>query len=222
MKQGYTLVWSGWDGEVSASNLDNLHINLPLAKAAGGTSLSGPSYEYIVNDNATTTSFQTYYNTASTDTGKATLTMRHFLTDAPVPVPSSGWSWTSPNTIALAGGAAFQQSWIYELNYTAIDPYVAGIGMAAMRDFVSFLRNASADTVGAANPLAGDPKRVVSWSLSQPSRLMNDYIWLGFNQDLNGKKVFDGVFNWIGGGNGLGINYRFAQNGRTERNRQTT
>ena len=28
------------------------------------------------------------------------------------------------------------------------------------------------------------------------------------------------MFNWIGGGNGLGINYRFAQTGRTERNRQ--
>jgi hypothetical protein len=220
MNLGYTLVWSGWDGEVSASNPDNLHINLPLAKAADGTALTGPSYEYIVNDNATTTSFQTYYNTASLDTTKATLTMRHFLTDTPIPVPSSGWSWTSANTIALAGNAPFQQSWIYELNYTASDPYVAGIGMAAVRDFVSFLRTAPADSLGTANPVAGDPKRVVSWSLSQPSRLMNDYIWLGFNQDLAGKKVFDGVFNWIGGGNGLGINYRFAQNGRTERNRQ--
>ena len=219
MNQGYTLVWSGWDGEVAATG-DNLHITLPIAKNADGSPITGPSYEYIVNDNATTKSFQTYYNTASTDTTKATLTMRHYLTDAPIPVPSDGWSWTAPNTIALANGAAFQQSWIYELRYTAADPYVAGIGMAAIRDFVAFLRNATADSVGTANPLAGDPKRVVSWSLSQPARLMNDYIWLGFNQDLAGKKVFDGVFNWIGGGNGLGINYRFAQNGRTERNRQ--
>jgi hypothetical protein len=49
---------------------------------------------------------------------------------------------------------------------------------------------------------------------------MNDFIWLGFNQSLDGKQVFDGALNWIGGGNGLGINYRFAQVGRTERNRQ--
>ena len=49
---------------------------------------------------------------------------------------------------------------------------------------------------------------------------MNDFIWLGFNQDLNGKQVFDGVFNWVGAGDGVGLNYRFEQSGRTERNRQ--
>jgi hypothetical protein len=221
MNQGYTLVWSGWDGEVATNtNADILHINLPLAKNVDGTSITGPTYEYIVFDNATTKSFETYYPTASTDTTKATLTQRHFLTDTPTPVPSTGWSWTSPNTIALANGAAFQQSWIYELTFTAKDPYVAGIGMAAIRDFVSFLRNETKAADGSANPIAGDAKRVVSWSLSQPGRLMNDYVWLGFNQDLGNRKVFDGVFNWISAGNGLGINYRFAQNGRTQRNRQ--
>ena len=49
---------------------------------------------------------------------------------------------------------------------------------------------------------------------------MNDFIWLGFNQDLKGKQVFDGVFNWVGAGDGIGLNYRFEQSGRTERNRQ--
>jgi hypothetical protein len=220
MNQGYTLAWAGWDGSATNPNPDILHINLPLAKTPDGSSITGPSYEYIVADNATTKSFQTYYITTTMDPTKASLTMRRYLTDPPTPIASNGWSWTTPNTIALANGAAFQQSWIYELTYTAQDPYVAGIGLAATRDFASFLRNAAADQMGTPNPLAGDVKRVVSWSLSQPARLMNDFIWLGFNQDTSGRKVFDGVFNWIGGGNGLGINYRFAQNGRTERNRQ--
>jgi hypothetical protein len=221
MNQGYTLAWAGWDGEVSAdTNPDTLKISLPVAKNPDGSSITGPSYEYIVIDNATTTSFTTYYKTASTDTSRARLTRRHYLTDAPTEVPSTDWSWTSANTIALAGKAPFQQGWIYELSFTAVDPYVAGIGFAAQRDFVSFLRNAQADGAGTANPLAGKLDRALSWSLSQPARFMNDFIWLGFNQDANGKKVFDGVFNWIGGGNGLGLNYRFAQAGRTERNRQ--
>ena len=221
MNQGYTLAWAGWDGAVATNpNPDILHITLPLAKNADGSAITGPSYEYIVADNATTKSFQTNYATASTDTTRAKLTMRRYLTDAPAEVPATGWSWTSPNTIALASGAAFQQSYIYELTYTAQDPYVAGIGFAAQRDFASFLRNATADREGTPNPLAGDVQRVVSWALSQPARFMNDFIWLGFNQDTSGRKVFDGVFNWIGGGNGLGLNYRFAQSGRTERNRQ--
>jgi hypothetical protein len=48
---------------------------------------------------------------------------------------------------------------------------------------------------------------------------MRDFVWLGFNEAEagGGVKVFDGVFNWIGGGNGLFINYRFAQPFRTHR-----
>jgi hypothetical protein len=86
---------------------------------------------------------------------------------------------------------------------------------------MSFLRTATADvTSGTANPLAGNVTRVVTYTLSQPSRTMNDFIWLGFNQDLNGKQVVDGVFNWVGAGDGVALNYRFEQSGMTERNRQ--
>lgn len=76
MNQGYTLAWAGWDGSVSTNpNPDILHINLPLAKTPDGSSITGPSYEYIVADNATTRSFQTYYITTTMDTTKASLTM---------------------------------------------------------------------------------------------------------------------------------------------------
>lgn len=221
MNLGYTLVWSGWDQEPFAANAtDTIKITGPIARNPDGTSITGTSYEYIVFDNLTSTSFTTYYNTSSTETSLAKLTKRQFQTDAPVALAPDEWSWTSPNTIALAGNAPFARSWIYELTYTAKDPYVAGLGLAAVRDFVSFLRSGKADSLGTPNPISGGVHSVASWTLSQPARLMNDFVWLGFNQDVNGKQVFDGVFNWIGGGNGLGINYRFAQVGRTERNRQ--
>jgi hypothetical protein len=217
MNQGYTLAWCGWDPEVGlAGSPDLLRIYLPTATNPDGSSITGPSYEYIVFDNPTSTSYTTYYNTSTLDTTMAKLTVKNHLTDTPVIIPSTNWTWTSSNTISLLPlNTPFKQSWIYELVYTPKDPYVAGIGFAATRDFVSFLRSARAD-----NPLAGDPTRVVSWSLSQPSRYMNDFIWLGFNEDLNGQQVFDGVFNWVGAGTGVGLNYRFAQSGRTERNRQ--
>lgn len=227
--QGYTLAWSGWEPSVSPApstpslpSADNvLRIQVPVATNADGSSITGPVYEYLEADNSTTKSFSLYYNTASTDTSKATLTVRSHLTDPPTPVPASGWSFTSSKTIALTGGAAFTQSAIYELTYTAKDPYVAGIGFAATRDFVSFLRSGQPDSLGTPNPLAGDPPtRVLNWNLSQPSRLLNDFIWLGFNQDVNGKKVFDGVFNWVGGGDGVDLNLRFAHPSMTERNRQ--
>ncbi len=221
MNQGYTLVWAGWESTVSRANA-SMGITAPIAKNADGSSITGLDYEYIEFDNATTTSYTTSYNTNSTDTTLATLTVKDHLTDAAVPIAATGWAWTSANTIALLpAGTAFKQSSIYELTFTAKDPVVGGIGFAAFRDFASFLRNAAVDTAGTANPLATAAiTRYVVWTLSQPARFMNDFIWLGFNQDVKGKQVFDGVFNWVGAGDGLGLNYRFEQSGRTERNRQ--
>ena len=40
---------------------------------------------------------------------------------------------------------------------------------------------------------------------------------LGFNADERGRRVFDGVLNWIGGASGGFFNYRFAQPFRTHR-----
>jgi hypothetical protein len=133
---------------------------------------------------------------------------------------TTGWEFVNDTTIRLTAGTPFKQSAIYEFSYTAKDPVVAGIGFAATRDFISFLRNATADSVGNPNPLAGDIERAYAFTVSQPGRYMNDFVWLGFNEDKGQRKIFDGVENWIAAGTGVALNYRFAQPSRTERNRQ--
>jgi Alpha/beta hydrolase domain len=218
--QGYTIVWGGWEPTVSRAN-NSMGITVPVAMNADGSAITGPVYQYIENDNATTMSATLAYAANSMDTTQSTLTVKQHLTDTPTAIPATGWTWTSATTIALLpAGTPFTQSAIYELVYTAKNPWVAGIGFAAIRDLASFLRSATADTAGTPNPLAGDVKRMFSYGLSQPARTMNDFIWLGFNQDLNGNQVFDGTLNWVGGGDGVGLNYRFEQSGMTERNRQ--
>ena len=57
------------------------------------------------------------------------------------------------------------------------------MGFAAVRDFNSFLRYATHDDVGTANPLAGDVTRIYTEISSQPGRMLNDFRHLGFNQD---------------------------------------
>src|SRR5262245_37769180 len=49
MGLGYTVVGNGWDIGAS-SERDGLTISVPVAKNAGGSSITGPSYEYIVFD----------------------------------------------------------------------------------------------------------------------------------------------------------------------------
>jgi Alpha/beta hydrolase domain len=216
MSLGYTIVSNGWD--FGASGFDSMKITVPVAKNPGGSAITGRSYEYIVFDNATSTSYTLAYPAATLDKSQATLTVRARLDDAPITVPATGWEYTSLAGMAIRlVNQPFQQSAIYEFTYTAKDPVVAAIGLAATRDFVSFLRHA---TAAQGNPLAGDVQHTFSYSISQPSRTLNDFQALGFNEDENGRPVFDGILSHTGGGSGDAINYRFAQTGRTERNRQ--
>jgi len=218
--RGYSLAWNGWDPSAAAGG-DRLTITVPTAKNPDGSAITGPSYEYIVNDNATTQTYALSYPTASLDPAGTRLTVRDRLADTPVEIPAGGWAYTNDRTIRLLpAGTPFRQSAIYEFTYTAKDPIVAALGFVATRDFVSFLRNAPADDLGTPNPLAGDVQQAYAFTVSQPARYVNDFVWLGFNQAEAGGKVFDGVLNWIGAGTGVALNVRFSQPARTERNRQ--
>src|SRR3954463_39637 len=156
------------------------------------------------------------------DKGKATLTHRAKLDDVPEIVPTSGWTYDADGTAIslLPAGTSFKPNDIYEFSYTARDPTVNGIGFAAVRDFNAFLRYEKKDDAGTPNPLAGDVTRIYTEVQSQPGRMLNDFRTLGFNQAENGKIVFDGLMQWIAAGDGINLNYRFSQPGRTERNRQ--
>jgi hypothetical protein len=218
MPRGYAMVWSGWDKSAGTSTANfNSTITLPIAKNPDGSTITGPAYEYIVTSGA---SFTLAYPAASLDKATAKLTHRVHLDDVPQVIPASGWSYNATGTaISLASGN-FVGNDIYEFSYVAKDPTVNGLGFAAVRDWNAWLRYASQDDLGNPNPLAGHVKRIYTEVVSQPGRLLNDFRHLGFNQAENGKKVFDGLMQWIAAGDGLNLNYRFSQPNRTERNRQ--
>jgi hypothetical protein len=212
MRQGYAIVANGWD--FGATGAANMKISVPTLNG-----ITGPSYEYIVFDNATSTSFTLAFPAASLDKSQASLTVRERLDDTPAVLSDGDWDYTSSagTAIQLAGGAPFQQSAIYEFTYTAKDPVVSGIGLAATRDWLTFLKTA---TAGEGNPLAGHAQYAFSYSISQPSRTLNDFQFLGFSEGEDGRRALDGILSHTGGGSGDQINYRFGQTGSTERNRQ--
>jgi hypothetical protein len=226
MPRGYTIGWSGWE---DLADLDNpgftASASFPIAKFPptpsnpAGT-ITGPSYEYIVVGNNTTASVALSYTAATLDKSKATLTRRVHLDDVPQVVPASGWDYNAEGTAISLVGGNFTANDIFEFAYTAKDPRVNGLGFAAVRDWMEFLRYENRDDHGNRNPLAGHIKRVYTEISSQPGRLLNDFRHLGFNETERGKKAFDGHMQWIAAGNGLNMNYRFSQTGRTERNRQ--
>jgi hypothetical protein len=229
--RGYTTVWSGWEHNLGTppGALNGLTATavFPAAKGAGGSTITGPAYEYIVTGGS---SFTLQYAAASGAKGApfAVLTHRVHLDDVPQVVDPALWDYTSASNTAIKLNVSvhstptgtFINNDIYEFSYTAKDPIVNGLGFAAVRDFNSWLRNATQDDFGTANPLAGDVTRIYTEISSQPGRLLNDFVHLGFNEDENHKKVFDGMLQWVAAGDGINMNYRWSQTKRTNRNRQ--
>jgi hypothetical protein len=218
MPQGYSISFSGWDAAAEPGDFSTT-ITLPVAKNPDRSSITGPSYEYIVNAGS---SYALAYPAATLDRSKAKLTHRIHLNDVPQIVPDSAWQYNEDGTAIslLPAGTTFAANDIYEFSYTAKDPTVNGIGFAAVRDWNAWLRYETKDDAGNVNPLAGDITRIYTEVSSQPGRFLNDFRYLGFNQAENGKQVFDGMMQWIAAGDGINMNYRWSQPGRTERNRQ--
>ena len=94
-----------------------------------------------------------------------------------------------------------------------------GLGFAAMRDVISFLRYAAADASGTANPLAfeGLPGVAISFGSSQSGRALRDFLHQGFNEDVAGRIVFDGMHPSIAGSRKTFTNYQFGQPGRWQK-----
>jgi hypothetical protein len=222
--QGYTMVFSGWENDLAdlADPTDfKAGAHFPVLTRSDGSPLTGPAYEYIVLSPTNNTSFTLTYAAASGSKSDAKLTHRVHLDDVPQPVADTGWAYTdATNTAIKLTSGKFTPADIYEFSYTAKDPTPNGLGFAAVRDFNSFLRFSAKDDFGNDNPLAGDITRIYTEISSQPGRLLNDFVHLGFNQDESGRKVFDGMLQWIAAGDGDNMNYRWSQTGRTNRNRQ--
>ncbi len=70
--------------------------------------------------------------------------------------------------------------------------YVEGVGFAAVRDFVAFLKYEKVDGEGNANPLAGAVKRAIGVGYSQTARFLKTSLLHGFNT-MNGKAIFEGM-----------------------------
>ena len=104
--------------------------------------------------------------------------------------------------LCLKGG--FDRNFLYELTYIAKDPPVHGIGFAATRDLVSFLRR---DSTG--NPLGAAVHHAIAQGNSQSGNYLRSFVHLGFNQDERGRRVFDGMNTNIAARQ-LAMNIRFA------------
>lgn len=113
---------------------------------------------------------------------------------------SSGSPTTLPVRICLDGTKrTFSEFKLYQVVYTAKDPYVLGMGTAAFRDVQSFFRYAAADDAGTPNPVAGKIRWAIVRGSSQSGNFIRHFIHLGMNQDEAGRIVHEGAWPLIAG-----------------------
>lgn len=141
MREGYTLVWVGWEFDVSPALV---HIDPPLVTAPNAPSVPPLKVWFTVNQRepeATLTDAPLYPPADLSDLA-ATLTVRDRLWDRPSPIGRKRWRFVAaPGAprIALEGG--FEAGRPYEVTYRAAGRLVAGVGMAAIRDAASAFRH---------------------------------------------------------------------------------
>jgi hypothetical protein len=216
---GHVLVASGWQADIPAAAGIETMVT-PIAKYADGSSITGPvmariadappgsNTQPIIRGRVTGTA-----NPATLDATKATLTRRTSEEGSRVPLRADEWAFADcsktpfpgqpdPLKVCLKGG--FDPASLYELTYIAKDPPVHGIGFAATRDFVAFLRRGSAD-----NPLGSRIGYTVAQGNSQSGNYLRSFLHLGFNQNEAGRRVFDGMNPNIAARQ-LAMNIRFS------------
>jgi len=214
---GFAFVRVGWQGDIRSTDR-NVVPSLPVARNPDGSPMVGRALEeFIFNDQERTSRAPLTYPTASRDPSKATLTVRALQNSRRSTPADLRWSWVSDTEISIERPAAFDGGAIYEFVYEAKDPIVMGLGFAAMRDVISFLRYERHDAQGNSNPL-GEPAAVaISLGISQSGRALRDFLYLGFNEDVRGRIVFDGMHVDIAGSRKTFTNYAFSQPGRWQK-----
>lgn len=221
--QGHTYLSTGWIAELESGN-ERQRLHAPVTGSADAPVTGRVRYEVFVNALAAEASIagaaHLAYRPTADGLREATLTQRLNQGDPREAVPREDFSLRVEEvadseqvriTLSVEGGLV--PGVLYELIYEAQDPVLAGAGLAGIRDVIALLRHGTTDaSLRATLEALQVPAfaHTVAWGNSQSGRLLRQFLHQGFNEDLAGRRVFDGVMPVIAGG-GFGMfNLRFA------------
>jgi hypothetical protein len=207
---GNIRVVSGWQGDINpAPGLQT--VTVPIARGAHGKVLTAPVMARFMDMPAGATTLPITGGIGrpaarplpvSLDTHRARLFRQTSDADPGQDIAPADWAFADCSAVPFPGRpdptrlclrAGFDPRFAYTLVYRGRDPKVLGIGFAATRDLVSFLRHAKTDDAAVPNPVAGVVRWTVASGTSQSGNYLKSFINLGFNADEAGVIVFDGA-----------------------------
>lgn len=200
LKRGFTVAALGWEFDVAPGG-DRLVLAAPVATDRGQPIIGTASALFVPDASGPmVVAALAGYKPVDPESPDARLTVRDSLEAPATTIPRSQWTLTSANRVTVTGG--FAPGRVYELSYRAANPAVAGLGFAAVRDLVSWLRRGDAGMT---------PVRFAyAFGASQSGRFLREFLYEGFNTDERGSRVFDGVMAHIAGAGRLDVNSRWS------------
>jgi hypothetical protein len=211
LEQGYTLVWVGWQFDVPETP-GVMRVDVPRAEGVTGIVRS----EFVPSKRVTRFSLgdretMKPYPVSDPDAPGTVLSVRDTPDGPRRVIPRTQWKFWDNTGVEMASG--FVPGKFYDVLYTSKNPALVGLGMAATRDVISFLKYTDDGTI-----LLGEQfrwlKRAIGFGTSQSGRFLRTFLYMGFNADESGKRVFDGVWAHVAGAGRGSFNHRFAQPSR--------
>lgn len=208
LRHGFILAWSGWEPNLR-DDPHLLRIDVPRAIGVAGLVRDEFLFNAPGRDSA-----RLSFASGDVEGRRSTLSLLENHRTPPRPLAPTEWAYVDAQRIRLLPqGRAFSVGAIHQFTYPAADPPVGGIGFAATRDFVAFLRRSG----DADSPLAVGGRPVVDVALahgnSQSGRYLRSFLHLGFNADEAGRPVFDGLSVHLASAR-IELDRRFAQPAR--------
>ena len=218
MRHGFTLAWVGWQFDVPRRDaLLRLYPVFVTRTVDGAPVVGRVRSDHVFSRNTRVFPLgdrdHWAYPVADAHDPRNVLTVRGERHGIRRTIPRAKWRFgnivngrpvADSQHIYMEDG--FRKGKIYEAVYVAKNPAVVGLGLTAVRDLVSYLKHDHRTPT----PV----KQVLAMGISQTGRFLRHFLYQGFNADLNGERVFDGVIVHTAGAGRGSFNHRFAQPSR--------
>jgi len=222
MKRGFVVISCGWQGDVP--QIPGLfRMRPPDACNAQGQPLRGrvhsqlqsstPVEHFLLSDRG-----HVPYPAADLEETGAILTVRDIADGRETAIPRARWRFARveggrivPDATHIHLDGGFEKGRLYQITYTAVGAPVLGLGMAALRDSVSWLKHGD-DASG--HPAPGRLRWAYAYGRSQTGRLLRTLAYEDLNLDEQGREAIDGIIANVAGGMRGEFNQRFGQNSK--------
>jgi len=220
LRNGFTVVSLGWQWD--AVGPGTLHLDVPIAKDHGKAIVgllrgdimpSADTPEIPLGHLMQGRIGGAEYPVSDPGDSRNTLTVRDTPASPRTTIPRGEWQFAKtidgklvPDNRSIHLNGGFKAGRIYECVYVVADPVVAGLGLAAFRDFASYAKHDAKSITPAA--------RVLAEGISQNGRFLRHFLYQGFNSDEDGRIALDGVLAHVAGAGRGSFNHRFAQPSR--------